>query len=264
MELCAADSRSGLCAPTFIDGKLMVCARDSGEVCTLEAGSLTPALVCGAPSAICGEGGVLYVCDMVYQGVLRHEEGQLSGLVKEYEAKLFKGPSSITIDGAGNIFFLDSGPLGETTLANPKGSAFQITEAQLLQPLALECLAHPSAIVVGHDQRTLYITEMMTNRLLRLVQRAGVFHASIFHQFSGRMGPSGVVCSSKTGHLYVSHYDFPSTGAKGLVSVLSADGKLVREIEVPAAEVTGIALSPEQDAIFVTEASTKSIYTCSV
>ncbi|KAL1522353.1 hypothetical protein AB1Y20_017345 [Prymnesium parvum] len=265
MELCASGNRSGLCSPVFVNGKLMVCARDSGEVCTVQNGALLPELACGAPSALCADGGAFYICDMVFQGVLRHEDGQLSEVVKEYEAKMLLGPSSIAIDEAGNVFFLDSGPLGETTLADPKGSAFQITaDAQLLQPLALECLAHPSALAIGPDQRTIYITEMMTNRVLRLVQRAGVFHSSVFYQFSGRMGPSGVACCPKTGKLYVSHYDFASTGAKGLVSIISSFGKLEREIEAPAAELTGIALSPSQDAIFVTEASTNSVYTCAV
>ena len=264
MELCASGG-AGLCAPAFANGKLLVCSQGSGEVCTVEGGALTPMLSCGAPSGLCSEGGVLYVCDMAFQGVLRHEDGQLTELVKEYEAKAFKGPSSIAIDSAGNVFFLDCGPLGETTLADPKGSAFQITaDAQLLQPLALECLAHPSALAIAPEQRTVYVAEMMTNRLLRLVQRAGVFHCSVFHQFSGRMGPSGIACCPTTGTLYVSHYDFASTGSKGLVSVLSADGKLTREIEAPAAELTGIALSPEGNAIFVTEASTSSVYTCAV
>eukprot|EP00966_Prymnesium_polylepis_P005808 132430-Prymnesium_polylepis.1 len=191
---------------------------------------------------------------MVFQGVLRHEDGQLTELVKEYEAKAFKGPSSIAIDAAGNVFFLDCGPLGETTLADAKGSAFQITaDAQLLQPLALECLAHPSALAIAPDQRTIFVTEMMTNRLLRLVQRAGAFHCSVFYQFSGRMGPSGVACDPSSGTLYVTQYDIKEASLTGLISVLSADGKLLREIETPAAELTGVALSPDGSAIFVTE-----------
>lgn len=189
----------------------------------------------------------------------------MTELVKEYETKPFKGPSSVAVDSAGNIFFLDSGPLGETTLSDPKGSAFQITaDAQLLQPLALECLAHPCALALSPDQHTIYIAEMMANRLLRLVQRAGVFHSSVFYQFSGRIGPSGIACCSTSGNLYVTHYDFATTGVKGLVSVLSPDGKLVREITAPAPELTGIALNLEGNAIFVTEESTSSVFTCSV
>jgi len=38
-------------------------------------------LLCGAPSGLCSVNGVLYVCDMGFQGVLRAENGQLSELV---------------------------------------------------------------------------------------------------------------------------------------------------------------------------------------
>ncbi len=53
-----------------------------------------------------------------------------------------------------------------------------------------------------------YVAEMMANRVLRFVQRpAGVFHSSVFYQFSGRMGPSALCCDSE-GTLYVARYDF--------------------------------------------------------
>ena len=119
-----ANGGSGLCGPAFSsDGKLLVCSQGSGEICTVEGGQITPILSCGAPAGLCSEDGALYICDMAFQGVLRHAEGDLSELVKEYEAKPFKGPSSIAIDASGNIYFLDCGPLGETTLADAKGSA---------------------------------------------------------------------------------------------------------------------------------------------
>jgi len=37
-------------------------------------------------------------------------------------------------------------------------------------------------------------------------------------------------------------------------------GKLLEEIVTPAPELTGICISPEQDALFVTEASTNVVY----
>ena len=196
-----AQGGSGLCAPTLASGKLLVASQNSGEVLAVEGSTLVPIMTCGAPSGLCADGGVLYVCDLAAQGVLRQENGQLTELVKEYEAKVFKGPTSIVLDPVGNVFFLDAGPLGETTLQSPKGSAFQITaDAQLLQPLALECLAHPSALALAPDQRTIFVTELLTNRLLRFVQRGGAYHCSVFFQFSGHMGPSGIACDQQAAH----------------------------------------------------------------
>ena len=201
-----ATGGSGLCAPTFTDGRLLVASQNSGEVLAVEGSALVPIMTCGAPSGLCSDGGVLYVCDMALQGVLiRNENGQVSELVKEYEAKMFKGPSAVALDPAGNIFFLDAGPLGETTLQSPKGSAFCITaDAQLLQPLALECLAHPSALAIGAGGRTVYVAELLTNRILRFCQRAGTFHCSVFYHFSGRVGPSGIACDEQVGSWHFS------------------------------------------------------------
>ena len=118
----------------------------------------------GSPSSLCVDvEGAVFVCDVAHQAVFRHgEDGQLSEFVKEYEAKPFKGPSAMLLDSAGNMFFTDSGPLGETTLQSPKGSVFLISaDGQLLQPLLLEALAHPCALALGLDERVIFVAEKM-------------------------------------------------------------------------------------------------------
>ena len=148
----------------------------------------------------------------------------------------FKGPSALALDSASNIFFCDSGPLGETTLQRPKGSVFMISaEGQLLQPLVLESLAHPCALALAPDEGALYVAEMMQNRLLRLVQKpAGAWHCSVFFQFSGRVGPSGIAVD-QNGNLFVSRYDVATSAGPtaGVVSVISPEGKLLSELRCP-------------------------------
>jgi len=153
----------------------------------------------------------------------------------------------MTLDAAGNMYFCDSGPLGETTLQAPRGSVFTISaDGQLLQPLALECLAHPCSVAIS-TSNVLYVAEMMANRILRFSQRpAGVYHSSVFFQFGGGMGPSAVACDPVTGVLYVARYDLASVASVGTIAVISPEGKLVQEIEVPGAEVTGLVLYPQQ------------------
>lgn len=73
-------------------------------------------------------------------------------LVGDYEGKPFCGPNSLAFDGDGNLFFTDSGPMGETSLEKPRGSVFCVEVAdQLLKPLALEVLLrlihHPLSII---------------------------------------------------------------------------------------------------------------------
>lgn len=152
-------------------------------------------------------------------------------------------------------------------MASPKGSVFCISpDGRLLQPLALSCLAHPSGLVVSPDEKTLYVCETMANRVLRFVQKpAGVFHFSVFHQFSGGLGPSGVTCDAK-GNVYVGRMDFastppegvPSSSSAGMVSVLSSAGALIKETECPASEVSGLVVSG--DTLYVSEASTNTVY----
>ena len=127
-----------------------------------------------------------------------------------------QGPSSVAFDNNGTLYFTDSGALGETTLQDPKGSVFYISgpeSAQILRPLALECLAHPCAIVASARGDAVYVAEMMRNRVLRFAQRpAGVFHLSVFAQLSGGIGPGALALDEQTGTLYVGQYDFKGTG----------------------------------------------------
>ena len=105
-----------------------------------------------------------------------------------------------------------------------------------------------------------YVAEMMTNRLLRFVQQPqGVYHASVFYQFSGMLGPSSLACDSN-GNIYVGRYDLSSCSSRGAVSVISAAGVAVAELSVPGAEVTGVALSKDETELYVTEASSNTIY----
>jgi len=211
--------------------------------------------------------GMMYVCDMAHGAILcLSEEDELSEYVREYEGKNFIGPNSMVFDDKNNVYFTDSGPLGETTLADPKGSVYVVDgEHQLLRPLVLNCLAHPSGLTLSPNQQIVYVAETMANRILRFVQNpTGVFHMSVFHQFSGLLGPTSLCCDLKTGNLYVARFDFKDCSDKGLISVLSPKGQELRTLEVPAAEVTGLVIenagASSPVSLIVTEASSGAIY----
>lgn len=92
------------------------------------------------------------------------------------------------------LFFTDSGPFGETSYENPKGSLFAIdlTES-VLKPVEVGCLAYPTGLVLNQNQTVLYVCETAKNRLLKVVfNDNGSFHTSIFKQFSGRFGPTAL------------------------------------------------------------------------
>merc|ERR1712224_933042 len=82
---------------------------------------------------------------------------EIEPYVREYEQHMFLGPNSLCLSRNGMLYFSDSGPLGETSIQNPKGSVFAISPStQLLIPLALNVLAHPcEASSVGRRPRRL-------------------------------------------------------------------------------------------------------------
>jgi len=228
----------------------------------------------GVPNGVAFDpNGVVYMCDFAHQAVLTlvaEEDGsdqQLTAIVKDYEGKGLKGPNGVAIDSTGTVYFTDSGPFGGTTLASPKGSVFCISpDGRLLQPLALQCLAHPSGLAVSPDEKAVYVCETMANRVLRFVQKpAGVFHFSVFHQFSGGLGPSGIACDA-AGNVYVGRMDFasgettaPSSSSPGSVAVLSSTGQLLQEVECPAPEVSGVVV--HGNTVYVSEASSNRVFT---
>jgi len=270
--VCEGDTP--LCSPVLdAEGQLFVSANLQGKIFHIaEAdGESQLAMVTdmlNTPSAVSFDAdGMMYICDMAHGAILcLSEEDELSEFVREYEGKNFLGPNSMLFDDKNNVYFTDSGPLGETSLSNPMGSVYVVDgPQQLLRPLAHECLAHPAGLALSPDQQVLYVAETMNNRVLRFVQSPpGVFHMSVFYQFSGLLGPTALACDPNTGNLYVARFDFKACAEEGTIAVISSKGELLRTLSVPAPEVTGIVIENQKQtgpvSLLVTEATTGTLY----
>lgn len=131
----------------------------------------------------------------------------------------------------------------------------------MLRPLALRCLANPSAIALAPNDSALFVAETAENRVLRFTQRPpGVWHATVFHTFSGRLGPSALVCDAARNLLYVARSEAPETGLRGVVSVLSLDGTLLKEFEANSDEVSALALSPNGALLYIADGVGGTVY----
>ena len=161
-----------------------------------------------------------------------------------------------------SLFFTDSGPLGESSIENPTGSIFAIDlGVSMLKPIIYGKLAHPSGVALSPSENVLYVAETLANRIIRIViHSSGVYHTSVFHQFSGRLGPTALAVSS-SGQIYVARYDFSEVCKNGIISVLSETGELDEELLVnDCSEITGLFFSKVQDDIlYATESSTNSL-----
>mmetsp|Transcript_14681 Transcript_14681/g.36654 ORF Transcript_14681/g.36654 Transcript_14681/m.36654 type:complete len:290 (+) Transcript_14681:139-1008(+) len=215
---------------------------------------------------------VAFVCDCAHQAIFRiirteDETGgaprqEIEPYVKEYEASQLLGPNSVCMGReSGLLYFTDSGPLGETSLQNAKGSVFAINPAtQLLIPLAYQCLAYPSGIALTADEKVLYVAETNLNRILRFTQSPpGVYHCTVFHQLSGRFGPTALAVSS-SGDLFVAHFDFVDNTENGRIVVIDGEGEVTAIMSVPGPEITGLALTPDEKFLLITEGSGNSLY----
>lgn len=200
--------------------------------------------------------GTLYVTDAARAAILSlKDDGGCQTVLHEYESRPFKGPHTAVFDSTGQLYFTDPGPYGETGLHNPKGSCYLVTGGagqRILRPIASESLAYPSGLALNPSETAVYVAEQSANRLLRFLQKpAGVYHATVFHQFSGRMGPTAVVCDhSRGGLLYVARAEAADLSDRGIISVLSPEGLLLRDIEVPGPEISALSLSPDAKHLY--------------
>ncbi|KAJ4460042.1 putative Lactonase drp35 [Paratrimastix pyriformis] len=267
MQVVASGLGSQICSPVFdLKDTLHIVSTGTGEIFRIFDKKSQSFAVGGAPSCVrFNNEGEMYLGDFNHHAILLQQEEEITPLIRDYEGRSFKGPHSCCFDRLGSLYFTDSGPVGETGLRDPRGSVFCVSpDGQLLQPLMLDTLACPTGIALSPDDSTLYVCELMQNRILRAVQRpTGVFHFSVFHQFSGGMGPMAVAVQPTTGNLYVANYDFAGThsSAVGYVTVLTPQGEQLERIQMGAPEVTGLAFSREQpNMLYITEASTNTVY----
>lgn len=184
-------------------------------------------------------------------------------MIKDFDGKPLKGPNSMILSESNNcLFFTDSGPLGETSIESPTGSVFAIDlGVSMLKPIIDSKLANPSGLALSLDENVIYVSETGMNRVLRIVcHSSGVYHTSVFHQFSGRFGPTALAMHPD-GKLYVARFDFTECSKHGVISILNSEGQLEEEMQVAdCPEITGLYFSKmNDDILFATESTSNSL-----
>ena len=210
----------------------------------------------------------LYYSDVSHAAVYFRDQPSEKGespkpefLIRDYEGMPLKGPTSLFYKkGDDSLLICDAGYFGTTSLTSSNGSLYIMTlDDQNCRPVLLNCLAYP-ADVVSEENGYIYLVETFANRVIRLIQGPnGVYHASVFHQFYGRVGPTAIAVDA-IGNIYVARYEFQNqeNNVDGLISVLSKDGNLVGEITIPKLpEITGMCCPGGKisDSLLLTEKS---------
>lgn len=254
----------------------------------------------GSPSGAAVDGaGSLFIAEMGLKSITTMANGEVKTVCASYEQDALLGPHSVVLNSKGSVYFTDSGPMGETGLhvsvpqqpptllgtppflhfervemcglsssQNPRGSVYAVVKGLAgthLKPIAYSSLASPAGLALSTDERDVFVCELMANRLVRIHQHpVGVYHMSVFHQFSGAIGPVGVAVA-RDGTIFVAVTDTPGEGKLGFVHVLSPNGQHVASVDFPTPQLSGIALSPDETTMLVTSgARGGEVYSASV
>ena len=184
---------------------------------------------------------------------------------KDYEGVPFKGPTSIAYNKEEDVIvYCDAGNFGSSSLNRPNGSLYvDDIQNNLLRPLLLNCLSNPSDIAIDSSRGIIYVCETFTNRILRITQGVNQTLASVFYQFSGRVGPTAIALDdSSSGNIYIARYEVKTSDeVDGLISVISREGNLIGELIIPKyPEITGLLLpSKNKEIIYFTEKNTSAV-----
>ena len=226
--------------------------------------------ISGTPKGCCVgmKEGELFIADTSQASILRFDclgGEQVSTAVATVGTGLtLKGPTGL-VRNNNKLYLCDSGCLGETTLANPRGSLIvHDIDSGRSTPLLNECLAHPSDVVVSDGGDLIYISELFSNRIIRLVRSAGdSYLSSVFCQLSGYLGPSALALD-EIGNLYVARCDLRTVSKESVVTIIRPSGEQYADLTIPGPELAGVCYDRSQRCLFITEGSTKSIYRYSV
>lgn len=262
--------------PTIFEDKLYFISYNSGEIYSIEInnpeGYISAVNTGGQPSAfVYDPSDVFYVTDFAHRAVMNVDsKGENRIICAEYEMKNFLGPSSIVRSRFGNIFFTDSGPIGETSIAKPNGAIYQLEfklNTYILVPIVEKGLAYPCGIAFSPTEKYLYVCEFSANRIIRLTENPkNVYQVSVFYQFNGKMGPKSICVSKQKNYLFVGLFDYPCNDEpqNGIIAVINQMGELVEQISIPEPDITGLCLSPDEKILYVTVGSASTIYSIDV
>lgn len=163
----------------------------NGEIYEVNEGAPKPSFTTGGQptSLVFDSEGSAFIADMGYQAVLSktvidEKNCEITPVIKDFDGAPLLGPNSMILSEKNNcLFFTDSGPMGQTSLDNPKGSVFAIDlSVSMLKPILVNKLAHPSGIAINQEENILYVAETYKNRVLRIVlHKDGVYYTTVFH-----------------------------------------------------------------------------------
>lgn len=181
----------------------------------------------GIPQGLKFHDGKLYGVDRK-RGVFTADlkTGAIKVLVPNYYGENFIGLNDLIVDQVGGIYFTDA--WGSSVL-NPRGAVYYLSPDQRVTRL-INNMAYPNGIALSPNNRTLYIDEMMAQRVIAVPVvapgRLNIGFAHVMGYLSGGWGPDSMGVDAR-GDVYSAHW-----GAREVV-VFDPDDFIVGTIKLP-------------------------------
>ena len=165
------------------------------------------------------------------------------------------GPNDFAPDGHGGIYFSASGHPGTAI----DGRVFYLAADGTIE-LKADSVESANGVAVSKDGKILYVIETDGHRLLRfnigpggsLSDRRVFVNLDDLTNNVGHIYPDGVKIDSR-GQIYIGQNprDIHAPLA-GIIFVVNADGKLLRELTLPSPGVPNLAFSADEKTVYVT------------
>lgn len=131
---------------------------------------------------------------------------EITFLTNEFHSGNFAGLDDLFFDKTGGLYMTDA--WGSSVL-KPSGHVFYLSAGGKLSRPISGNLAFPNGVVLSPDERTLYVDDFGTNRILAVpVESPGVLNvegAWVFAYLNGGHGPDSLTADAN-GNLYVAHH----------------------------------------------------------
>jgi len=246
--------------PIWYQGKLYYVEYDRNSVTTWDG--TRNALFwsksgCG-PSAVIptARGEFLVTCyDSGSIGHIAPDGRDLPAFTRDREGHPFVGPNDFAPDRRGGIYFTCSGTAPGPVI---DGKIFYLAADGTITQEAT-AVHSANGIVVANDGSTLYAVETEDNRLLQfrigadgsLAERRVFLNLDDLTHHVTHIFPDGVKMDSK-GLLYIGQNPRDAHAPlAGTIFVVDAAGRLVRTLKLPSPGVPNLALSPDEQTVYV-------------
>jgi gluconolactonase len=179
----------------------------------------------------------------------------LSPYTHDKDGRPFVGPNDLAPDSRGGVYFSTSGSHGDAI----DGKVFYIAADGTIS-LKADDVHNANGLAVSNDGTILYVVETDENRLLKFKIGAGgalsdrriLVNLDDLAHHAVHIWPDGVKIDSR-GQIYLgqSAREYHVAYA-GVIFVVDATGKLLRQLTLPSLQVPNFAFSPDEKTLYVT------------